>query len=476
MAVAIMSKLIRLDKYLVDMNKGSRSQIKEAAKKGRILVNGTVEKKTERKIDPDLDTVTMDGMDVNYNQLEYYMLSKPAGVITATEDRRQKTVIDLMGDEVRRDLFPVGRLDIDTEGLLLITNDGDLAHQLLSPKKHVDKQYYAKISGKLPDDAVQRFAAGITLEDGTETKPAELQIHDETKDETGDSAEVYLTIQEGKFHQVKRMFEALGCHVEYLKRMSMGPLVLDPELAPGEYRPLTSHELELLKKSPDYSKGIDAELRKKKAVIFDLDGTLADSMWMWHDIDIEYLEKHGHVCPPMLQRTIEGMSFSETAVYFKEQFQIPESLDEIKQTWIDMSLAKYRDEVPLKKGVRQFLEYLKEHNIRMGIASSNSIDMILAVLDSQKIRGYFDAITTGCEVEHGKPAPDVYLKTAEKIGVQPEDCMVFEDIPAGIRAGVAAGMKTCAVEDEHSAWIRAEKISLADYYVRDYDEILELLK
>jgi len=172
-------------------------------------------------------------------------LNKPQGVVSATQDNLHRTVIDLLPAEKRGDLFPVGRLDIDTEGLLLITNDGDLAHRLLSPKKHVDKQYYAKVDGVLPADSIARMAGGLVLTDteGTNVKPAKLEI---LKKET-DSNEILLTIQEGKFHQVKRMFEALGCHVTYLKRLSMGALQLDQALAVGEFRKLTEEEVLLLK-------------------------------------------------------------------------------------------------------------------------------------------------------------------------------------------------------------------------------------
>ena len=239
-----MAKLMRLDKYLVEMNKGSRTQIKDAAKKGRIQVNGVPEKKTERKIDPETDEVTFDGQTVSYRAMEYIMLYKPQGVISATEDKRHKTVIDLLSGENRSDLFPVGRLDIDTEGLLLLTNDGDLTHRLLAPGKHVDKVYFAQIEGILPDTAVEQMAAGLTLTDGTPVMPGKLEILKQWEK----GAEILLTIQEGKFHQVKRMFEALGCQVVFLKRLSMGSLKLDPELKPGEYRPLTEEELELLGK------------------------------------------------------------------------------------------------------------------------------------------------------------------------------------------------------------------------------------
>ena len=173
MAVAVMGKEIRLDKFLADMGRGTRSQIREMAKKGRISINGQPVKKTDLKVDPERDAVAVDGQPVAYVTHEYYMLHKPAGVVTATEDNLHRTVMDLL-ETARKDLFPVGRLDIDTEGLLLITNDGELAHQLLSPKKHVDKVYFARVAGALPEDAAQRMAEGMTLRDGTPVLPATL--------------------------------------------------------------------------------------------------------------------------------------------------------------------------------------------------------------------------------------------------------------------------------------------------------------
>ena len=242
-----MGTTMRLDKFLGQMGKGSRSQIKEMAKKGRIFVNGQAEKKTERKICPETDEVTLDGCKIDYMAFEYYMLNKPQGVVSATEDGRYPTAVELIGSAVRKDLFPAGRLDVDTEGLLLITNDGELAHRLLSPKRHVDKTYYAHILGSLPADSQKQFEAGLVLEDGLKTMPAVLNILSE--EEPGkDLTAVTLTIQEGKFHQVKRMFQALGCQVVYLKRLSMGSLVLDGKLKPGEYRRLTEEELAGLKK------------------------------------------------------------------------------------------------------------------------------------------------------------------------------------------------------------------------------------
>lgn len=238
-------KEIRLDKYLSEMGKGSRSQIKEMARKGRITVDGIPEKKADRKINPAQNKVSLDGFSVSYAEFEYYMLNKPQGVVSATEDSRYDTVIDLIEERKRDDLFPVGRLDIDTEGLLLITNDGDLAHQLLSPKKHVDKVYFARIEGVVPVDAKEQMEKGLVLEDGTPTLPAHLEVL--VPGNEGEFSEILLTIREGKFHQVKRMFETLGCSVVYLKRLSMGSLTLDKALEPGQYRPLSEEELMELK-------------------------------------------------------------------------------------------------------------------------------------------------------------------------------------------------------------------------------------
>ena len=209
------------------------------------------------------------------------------------------------------------------------------------------------------------------------------------------------------------------------------------------------------------------------AVLFDLDGTLVDSMWMWKEIDIEYLGRFGLACPPDLQKVIEGMSFSETARYFKNRFEIPDSIDEIKHAWIQMSIEKYRSEVPLKPGARRFLEYLACTGKKAGIATSNGQDMVDAVLESLKIRPYFQVIATACEVPAGKPAPDIYLEVARRLCVSPARCMVFEDVPAGILAGKRAGMTVCAVEDEFSAGMRAEKKKLADYYIQDYNKLFQ---
>lgn len=213
-------------------------------------------------------------------------------------------------------------------------------------------------------------------------------------------------------------------------------------------------------------------LNHKKAVIFDLDGTLVDSMWMWKSIDVEYLARFGLECPEDLQKEIEGMSFSETASYFKERFKLEVSLDEIKDAWIQMSLEKYQKEVPLKPGARAFLDYIKEHGMAAGIATSNGKAMVDAVLDALDIRRYFQVVATACEVAAGKPAPDIYLNVAGRLKVDPEDCVVFEDIPAGIQAGKRAGMTVFAVEDEFSLDMKEEKEQLADYYIRDYFELL----
>lgn len=237
----------RLDKFLVEMSVASRSTIKDMAKKGRITVNGQIVKASDTKIDESADVVAVDGQVIAFSSTEYFMLNKPAGVITATLDKKAKTVLDLLDERTRNDLFPVGRLDKDTEGLLLITNDGDLAHRLLAPKKHVDKVYYAHIRGVVTDEHVRQFASGLTLSDGTAVMPGELVVLD--VDSTAKTSRIRLTIHEGKFHQVKRMFEAVGTEVTYLKRLSMGPLSLDENLLPGEYRRLTDEEINMLKEA-----------------------------------------------------------------------------------------------------------------------------------------------------------------------------------------------------------------------------------
>ena len=236
MAVAVTVR-IRLDKYLADMGYGTRSEIKKEIVRGNIQVNGAVERKPETKIDTEKDKVIYNGIPAVYEQYEYYMLNKPAGVVSATSDRKDRTVVDLIEARQRKDLFPVGRLDKDTEGLLLITNDGELAHRLLSPKKHVDKVYYVKIEGYLTGEDVERLADGIDIGEDRPALPARLVIR-----KSGTVSEAEITIQAGRFHQVKRMFHALGKEVIYLKRLRMGSLVLDETLKPGQYRKLTEEE------------------------------------------------------------------------------------------------------------------------------------------------------------------------------------------------------------------------------------------
>jgi len=206
----------------------------------------------------------------------------------------------------------------------------------------------------------------------------------------------------------------------------------------------------------------------KKAVIFDLDGTLVDSMWMWLAIDIEYLSRFGYEVPHGLQKEIEGMSYTETAVYFKERFNIPDDLDTIKADWTQMAWGKYTNEIPLKDGVREYLKFCKDNGIKLAIASSNVRDLVEQVLKVHGILEMFDAVIVACDVKKGKPAPDVYLCAADKLGENPKDCLVFEDIIPGIMAGKAAGMEVVAVEDRYSQYQREDKEKLSDYYINDY--------
>lgn len=213
-------------------------------------------------------------------------------------------------------------------------------------------------------------------------------------------------------------------------------------------------------------------LKDTDAVIFDLDGSLVDSMWLWRAIDIEYLGKFGIALPEDLQSRIEGMSFSETAVFFKENFPITDSLEQIKETWNRMAWDKYAHEVPLKPGIPHFLAHCKKHGIRLGIATSNSRELVTNVINVHNLQDYFSCIMTGCDVSKGKPAPDIYLAVAKELDVTSERCLVFEDIIPGILAGKAAGMKVCAVEDAYSAHDRERKKELADYFIESYHEVV----
>lgn len=239
-----MGQKMRLDKYLANMGIGTRSEVKQMIKKGKIKVNDRIVYSPEVKIDTEIDNIVAADKNVEYEKYVYYMLHKPAGVVSATEDKRERTVIDLLSAEQKKDLFPVGRLDKDTEGLLLITNDGELAHNLLSPKKHVSKVYYAKIDGRVTEKDIKTFKEGVQIDEDFKALPAKLEIVS-----SGEQSEIYITIYEGKFHQVKRMFEAVGKKVIYLKRLSMGSLVLDEDLEIGKYRRLKKEELECLLKA-----------------------------------------------------------------------------------------------------------------------------------------------------------------------------------------------------------------------------------
>ena len=209
-------------------------------------------------------------------------------------------------------------------------------------------------------------------------------------------------------------------------------------------------------------------LENIEAVIFDLDGSLVDSMWMWEQIDIEYLGRFGIDLPRDLQADIEGMSFSETAEYFKERFDLPDAIPQIKADWNAMAWDKYSCEVPLKEGVEGFLNLCKERGIALGIATSNSRELVENVISVHGLKGYFSCIMTGCDVAKGKPSPDIYLAVAKKLDVPPSRCLVFEDIIPGIMAGKDAGMKVCAVEDAYSIAQKEAKQAAADYYIKDF--------
>ncbi|WP_207655739.1 pseudouridine synthase [Vallitalea okinawensis] len=240
--MAIVECKMRLDKFIASMGFGSRKEVKNNIRKGLVTVNDNLIKDPGFGVIRGKDRVTLKNQPITYEDYQYFMLHKPAGVISATEDPKHKTVLDLLTSKHRKDLFPVGRLDIDTEGLLIITNDGELAHNLLSPKKHVEKIYYARIQGVVTEEDVEAFKNGVNIDDDYTTMPADLKIL-----KSDQVSKVEIIIKEGKFHQIKKMFEARDKKVIYLKRMAMGRLQLDPELKLGEYRVLKVEEIELLK-------------------------------------------------------------------------------------------------------------------------------------------------------------------------------------------------------------------------------------
>lgn len=207
-------------------------------------------------------------------------------------------------------------------------------------------------------------------------------------------------------------------------------------------------------------------------VIFDVDGTIADSMRVWTDIDIKFFEKRNMEFPPTLQKEIEGMSFTETAEYFIKRFNLPETAEELKASWSAQAIDEYRDHVKVKAGVKEFLKHLREHKMKIGIASSNSRELLNVFLEANDLSDYIDVIVTSCDVCAGKPAPDVYLKAAELLEANPAECLVFEDIPMGILAGKNAKMRVCAVEDLYSMGMIDEKKEIADYYIRDFFDVL----
>lgn len=228
--------LMRLDKLLSELGVASRKELRQIIKSGRVLVNGAAVNAPEHKLDPERDTVVLDGKPLSYVKFRYFMLDKPPGVLSATEDRRQKTVLDLLPPELRAlELFPVGRLDKDTSGLLLLTNDGDFAHRVISPKSEVEKLYYAKVDGVPDENDAAAFAEGIVLGDGTECLPAKLELLG--------GGECLVTVMEGKYHQVKRMLASRGKPVLELRRLAVGGLALDAASEPGQWRELGEDDL-----------------------------------------------------------------------------------------------------------------------------------------------------------------------------------------------------------------------------------------
>ncbi len=500
-----MEKLVRLDKLLAEMSIGTRSEIRAMVKKGRVSVNGEVLKDFSKKIDPSLD-ISIDGKSVVYEELSYYLLNKPAGVLSAAMDKKAMTVVDLIDDENKRsDLFPMGRLDKDTEGTLVITNDGELSHALLSPKKHIGKIYSVLVSGIVKDEELLKIKSGFKIDDDIVSLPANVRILKTYP--YSDVSWCLIELFEGKFHEVKKIFAAIGHEVVHLRRYSFAG-ISGTGLKTGEFRRLSNEEIGYLKSLNDEKTSgekVSAEkeniikigakafsdlniedlgksfsdtisyddlLKGIKAVIFDFDGTLADSMWMWPSIDEDYLKKFGIECPETLHTELEGKSPNECAKYFQEKFNINESEEAMMDAWNEMAAYNYEHKVFLKPGIESFLKKLKENGIKIGIGSSNFKELVVSALKNNGVLEYIDSIHVSSEVAAGKPAPDIYKLTAEDLGVKPGECLVFEDIVQGLLAGKRAGMKTVAVFDECSSEKQELNKEMCDYYIFDATSII----
>ena len=489
----VMGKQTRLDKYLADRGYGSRNDVKALIRSGKVAVNGTPCTDASFHVTQGCE-VAVGGKVVPSENLFYYMLNKPAGWLSATRDGGGKVVTQLLPPEKRKGIFPTGRLDADTTGFLLLTNDGMLSHRLLSPARHVNKQYLALVTGEISEDDVNAFRSGIDIGEKKITLPAGLSAVTALPDDLRREAEAYaaqlvvpednapllegvtslalVTIHEGKFHQIRRMFQKRGKTVLALMRTGMGPLKLDPSLKPGAFRALTGEETDMLKSgsAPGAAASI---LDQTDAVLFDMDGTLTDSMWMWTSIDIEYFQMMNIPMPDHLQRDIQGMSFRETAQYFKTSFNMSKSVEEIMQDWTDMAREKYKNEVPLKPGAREFLDACRQKGIPMAIATSNHIDLAMEALCANRIADYFGCILTASDVGKGKPSPDIYLEAARRLGATPQRCLVCEDVPMGILAGKRAGMKVAAMQEAYCADQADDVKRLADYYITDFRQLLD---
>ena len=474
-------------------------------KKGRVSVNGEVLKDFSKKIDPSLD-ISIDGKSVVYEELSYYLLNKPAGVLSAAMDKKAVTVVDLIDDENKRsDLFPMGRLDKDTEGTLVITNDGELSHALLSPKKHIGKIYSVLVSGIVKDEELLKIKSGFKIDDDIVSLPANVRILKTYP--YSDVSWCLIELFEGKFHEVKKIFAAIGHEVVHLRRYSFAG-ISGTGLKTGEFRRLSDEEIGYLKSLNDEKTSgekVSAEkennikigtkafsdlniedlgksfsdtisyddlLKGIKAVIFDFDGTLADSMWIWPSIDEDYLKKFGIECPETLHTELEGKSPIECAKYFQEKFNINESEEAMMDAWNEMAAYNYEHKVFLKPGIESFLKKLKENGIKIGIGSSNFKELVVSALKNNGVLEYIDSIHVSSEVAAGKPAPDIYKLTAEDLGVKPRECLVFEDIVQGLLAGKRAGMKTVAVFDECSSEKQELNKEMCDYYIFDATSII----
>ncbi len=456
---------MRLDKYLADCNVASRREAKKIIRTGVVTVNGEIVENTGENVDEKTAVVCVNGEKLFYKRFVYIMLNKPAGCVSAREDKRYPTVLDYIDDYYKPfDIFPVGRLDVDTEGLLLITNDGKFAHSMLSPHKNVYKRYFAVTDRPMEEADIEKFAAGMEFKEFT-AKSARLEL-------TENPREVYIEIAEGKYHQVKRMVDRVGKAVNYLKRVAIGPLKLDETLAPGESRELTDEELALLKAIKE--KKMDKEI---KACVFDLDGTLTNTINAIAHFGNEALVKNGFNALPVndyKKYVGDGRKVLIERILRANNADIETNYDAVCADYDAGYEADPLYDTDAYEGIRTLLTKLKKRKIKLAVCTNKPDNVAHDVIRQIFGEGVFDFISGVIDGQPTKPAPDSALRAAAALEVTPEECVFIGDTNVDIKTGKNAGMTTVGVLWGFRDYDELNEAG-AEYIIENPKELLDLI-